>query len=79
MSPEPSELIVAFVSKVPFFRGLGPGVPASDRSNSLNRYYRKSIVTQIHRLDQNSLNKYYRKSIAFITLRSTGYVPTEVG
>ena len=26
MSPEPSELIAAFVSKVPFFRGLGSGV-----------------------------------------------------
>ena len=26
MSPEPSELIVAFDSKVHFFRGFGPGV-----------------------------------------------------
>ena len=26
MSPKPSELIAAFVSKVPFFRGLGSGV-----------------------------------------------------
>ena len=26
MSPEPSELIAAFESKVPFFRGLGSGV-----------------------------------------------------
>ena len=48
MSPEPSESIAAFVSKVPFFRGLGSGVKNRLNSKIMLKY--NSVGVRLNKL-----------------------------
>ena len=58
MSPEPSELIAAFVSKVPFFRGLGSGVGICTTCLVLRLRRLTCLFIQIHRYLSSNIAGY---------------------